>query len=926
MNKDNIDNTASLQGQEDNFETSNIEVGPLTQSPRHPSITDVPKWDSSMTETSFGFDEASREQLDKIKARTMYNMVEPINGGAQKILFMTNSQALLLAKEQGSMKKMLDTLEIGNPELVINLLESRGMGPSVNALGPRAYDSWRRMEWGAGLVSERPAFVKQTDEASAVQKLDLFMSNVLVPLAAETNAVVLCSALTCDCALSESFLRTYAAKRAKWGEKEPFTVLSLTANMRGIYCNPNLDAYWRQISRNSRNWMMRDATILQCVKAAYGEKGKKLPSKLYDLDSNAKNFIIFDSIDSNNGSIQDNPFNKFKTELVRTLSSQLPSLALKTGFSSKHPSNNTSGSFGSTGSVLKNASDASQSGTPTVLLDFRDRPTLSSTSDRAELIDEAKEKFIEHCEEYRAAGLVECMDVCTYAYFHDVLTGDGSHLTTETSSHGETGKNKRRKDTIPLHEAIGDTSSNDLSSRSKKIGLMQRANMQQIGEVADWVAHKYFQDAWELLSEEQKEEGKSYDKLYASRLSALSTAGRELLASENTYHVNLVDIEGAAKLVNMLVRLDRLPKENSHEGLLLLRSAWCNYDIAMHLADRYKCWCKLMFAVQLCFSWLVVAISAASQFVQNAEKAPETAFNDETTHRTLEEIVFGVSLLLSLFLSLASLMDSKAKWRALRSGACTLQSAIWLYRTRVGPFEIDEGSSNSTGKPEKALVRALEGFGEDLASGASIGTSNFHKQHKASVFKHYQYEGRPDPDEDDYQSPLQPHNYIKCRVEPTLQFYAKRIPIYNRRSNLYNIVLILLSIGTSILARYHIIAVVVAVTAAAGSLTSWIEFTDFKSKAHRYNSATTSLKNILNWWDSISDVRKASRESIEHLIFSCETIIAEERIGWTSLSKPDGKSVSADSDLEVVGTKLKRGGAKIGGMSSGRGTKVVPSS
>ena len=159
MNEENVGNLATLKGREDDLETNYSEVVLPTQSRKRSSIAGLPKWDSSMTDATFGFDEVSREQLDKIKARTMYNMVEPINGGAQKILFMTNSQALLLAKEEGSMKKMLDTLEIGNPELVINLLESRGMGPFVNAHGPNAYDGRRRMEWGAGIVSGRPAFL-----------------------------------------------------------------------------------------------------------------------------------------------------------------------------------------------------------------------------------------------------------------------------------------------------------------------------------------------------------------------------------------------------------------------------------------------------------------------------------------------------------------------------------------------------------------------------------------------------------------------------------------------------------------------------------------------------------------------------------------------------------------------------------------------
>ena len=47
-------------------------------------------------------------------------------------------------------------------------------------------------------------------------------------------------------------------------------------------------------------------------------------------------------------------------------------------------------------------------------------------------------------------------------------------------------------------------------------------------------------------------------------------------------------MEYAQKLVNQVVRLDRLPASNPLQGLLLLRDAWRDFDVAMLLAGRYK--------------------------------------------------------------------------------------------------------------------------------------------------------------------------------------------------------------------------------------------------------------------------------------------------------------------------------------------------
>ena len=163
-----------------------------------------------------GFDEVSREQLDKIKARTMYNMVEPIDGGVKKVLFLTNNQADLIAKEPASMSKMLDRLEVGKPQLVISLLESNGFGQFCKGFEEKAFDGHRRTSWAAGLVSSRAAFLNVQDEMVAEGKVDTFMSEVLLPLAADTNAVVICNAIPGSCILSASFLRMFAAKRATW--------------------------------------------------------------------------------------------------------------------------------------------------------------------------------------------------------------------------------------------------------------------------------------------------------------------------------------------------------------------------------------------------------------------------------------------------------------------------------------------------------------------------------------------------------------------------------------------------------------------------------------------------------------------------------------------------------------------------------------
>ena len=853
--------------------------------------------DSASSMVSAGFDDVSREQLDKIKARTMYNMVEPIDGGSKKILFLTNAQATLLGKESASMEKMLDRLEIGKPQLVINLLASPGFGNYCKGFGPKAFDAGsdiangRLLGWGAGIVSERAPFLTAAAEALAEGKIDTFMSEILLPLAAETNAVVLCNAIPGVCILSASFMRMYNCKRAMWRGKAPFTVLSITNSIHNIYQNKNINSHWRDVSRKSRMWMLREQKINQVMMDTYRDKGG-IPTRFFDLDVNAVNLIIVDRINDKKGTFDSKPYTRFLTELVRSLSSKLPSLALKTGLTDKYPLSSKSESS------LCQAADSAQSGTPTVIIDIRERPTLTNhttfENDRGALIKEAIEKFEQYCDQLRESTLVENLDVCTFAYFHDVLTGDGNSLTTETSSRGENLISNDQNNLLPIHLAIAHASSDDdTTSVVETSGVLRRATTTQINQTVDLIVDRYFRDAWELLDDQLKEKGINYTTTYKEQILALKIYGKVLLSSENTYHLNLSDVDGAKKLIHKLVRLDRLPKENPLEGLVLLRTAWCDYDVAMELAGKYKCWCKLLFALHLLLAWFVVGISTSSTSLETF------GLSSVVSEHLAVEIVFGVSLALSVIISLDSLMDSKSKWRQLRRGAGALQSVIWSYRSRVGPFSMKDRRRNGTtaGGPEKALMKALNSFHEDLSASANLGTSNFHKKHSASTYKHYQDKGSPTNGEDDYHSPVQPHKYIELRIMANLNFYSQRIPKYNCCKNSFKIMVVLLSVAASALARYKLVTLVVMVTALSSVVTSWLEFTDMANKAERYSQTISGLKNLLNWWASLTSVQKASQEAIGHLINTSEGLITQEQTGWTS-----GMS-NTDSSIMGIGGK-----------------------
>ena len=142
----------------------------------------------------------------------MYQMVEELDDG-RKVLFLTGEQAHVIESSDDIFRLMLTTLEITSPDpkLVINLLPSLGLSNQLNDTQTNGEEKHTR----------RAAFVHKSDELLVEERLDSFMSEVIIPLAARTHAVVLVNPHDCQCHLARSFNRMVLQQQAKWGGKLP---------------------------------------------------------------------------------------------------------------------------------------------------------------------------------------------------------------------------------------------------------------------------------------------------------------------------------------------------------------------------------------------------------------------------------------------------------------------------------------------------------------------------------------------------------------------------------------------------------------------------------------------------------------------------------------------------------------------------------
>lgn len=91
--------------------------------------------------------------------------------------------------------------------------------------------------------------------------------------------------------------------------------------------------------------------------------------------------------------------------------------------------------------------------------------------------------------------------------------------------------------------------------------------------------------------------------------------------------------------------------------------------------------------------------------------------------------------------------------------------------------------------------------------------------------------------------------------------------------------------------------------------------------------AVKALTDLLDWWNGLGEVEKASKTVISHLVITSERIIADEQGAWTSTATSDEKegsaaptSVNDDAGGEDAGKGKAKGGssAKVAPASGGK--------
>lgn len=267
-----------------------------------PASDDTGKTEKNAPRRQFDTDIVKDEKkiIDEMKVQTMYKMIEEITIKTseghkilKKLLYLTNEQALMF--DEKAVSKLLEELDIGDPKFVIIFEPAVCVLSQMKISNPVKSDSlWEKFKREGRYQSEFNEFDSRITESQVVN----FMRNVLLPIAIETQAVILVQAENA-CFLSATFAMVAASEQERLGARCPFKVIASVhlSDIYQKYVNDNASIS-HQLLNESRAFQRRGDIIKENIEASW-KKISRNPLKLCDIPASASRVIVFENLDEN---------------------------------------------------------------------------------------------------------------------------------------------------------------------------------------------------------------------------------------------------------------------------------------------------------------------------------------------------------------------------------------------------------------------------------------------------------------------------------------------------------------------------------------------------------------------------------------------------------------------------------------------------
>jgi hypothetical protein len=591
------------------------------------------------------------------------------------------------------------------------------------------------------------------------------------------------------------------------GKDCPFTVLATVAE-REIHAkaiapnNPSLIA--AQVARHSVAWQKRlkamnefysNTMLVNALEQNASTSGTSLQQ--CDLTEAAERYIIFEGFEegldeTDQGHINGGPQKAFESVFMQYMTKKLPSIAIQCFHAN---------------SGFQFLVDLTTRNIPVLLLDTTERcitsmkfdpllgpatklakasdafPTITLEQFRklqiydGRLSDEGMEVLVNIAFEMIERkmnvlvneGVIDNLNTSLFAFLHHVLT-IGASLG---SSDGH--------EVVPLYERIRDMEKFERTNKDVKKALVSpelvtrvldfvysrvaACNVQcQLSRVDKWL-HKHDKKLQYMLADAvvyKKELEKAVGVIdenggYMTGYdfdSSVWMAQFDLLMSANTFSGSVFDLDEIKRVLGSVAKIDRLPSANSLEALRTLQDAWDHVEVYHIMADKYKQTSKVAYVAML---FTGIAITVLSQI--NSILGYDSRY-----------IIIALSFFGTCLAGFVAYTNPIVKWQQLRVAALTIESNIWMFRTRAGAYRTTGEEFDLSS--EQLLAESLRAIKAGVLEGADIKSTSFFSR-SVSHNKHGQHEPHH-PTFGAIDSFVQPHKkHAKKHAESEARAHAK---------------------------------------------------------------------------------------------------------------------------------------------------------
>ena len=274
------------------------------------------------------------EELDEIKIKTMFEMVEDIkitSAGfttTKKFLYLTNKQAATF--NAGNMENVLSALELPESHFVMRFLPA---WKGVDAT--RAHTELSGKIDGALYA---PPEVSLHDSNMTEAQISLFVKQCILPVAMQTRALILIGGVNDD-SLGMAIQRIMQPIQDRMGDSCPFTIIgiALEYEVHRQAVDPFSSSIAKQYLNASKTWTRRIDDVHDIIlNGGMPNRPTMEDQQCGDIIAACSHMIVLESFDLEKRKKFYAPAINFSNTLIESLVSLLPSICIQVSYNAVH--------------------------------------------------------------------------------------------------------------------------------------------------------------------------------------------------------------------------------------------------------------------------------------------------------------------------------------------------------------------------------------------------------------------------------------------------------------------------------------------------------------------------------------------------------------------------------------------------------------